>query len=116
MIPGGLLRRLDLTSLRLLIAVCEEHSLRRGAQREAISVAAASRRLGRLEQGLGIRLFTRHAKGMRLTETGDALRRDAEEIMAIIERIGSGLRSRENKPRPTATPAAFEPRGPQSQD
>jgi DNA-binding transcriptional LysR family regulator len=93
MITGGLLRRLDLATLRLVIAVHEEKSLRGAASREAIAASAASKRLTQLERSLGIKLFLRHGRGMQLTKAGDALRRHAEQIMAVVERIGTDLRA-----------------------
>src|ERR1700755_1018394 len=44
------LRRLDLTTLRIFIAVIEEQTLTRPAARKSIAVSAASRRLAELEQ------------------------------------------------------------------
>ena len=92
-VTGGLLRRLDLATLHLVIAVHEEKTLRGAAGREAIAVSAASKRLTQLERSLGIKLFLRHARGMRLTKAGDALRRHAEQIMTVVERIGTDLRA-----------------------
>ena len=42
MVLKNLLRRLDLTTLQLFIAVYEEGTLTRAAEREAIAVSAAS--------------------------------------------------------------------------
>jgi DNA-binding transcriptional LysR family regulator len=91
MIGAGLLKRLDLATLRLLIAVSEEKTLTRAAQREAIAVSAASKRLADLEIGLGIELFTREARGMTLTAAGETLLHHAERIMLDIDRIGVEL-------------------------
>ena len=42
---NNLLRKLDLTTLRLFLSVQEEGTLTRAAAREAIAVSAASKRL-----------------------------------------------------------------------
>ena len=42
---GALLRRIDLTTLRLFIAVCEEKNLTRAASREGIAASAVSKRM-----------------------------------------------------------------------
>src|SRR4051812_21661944 len=45
MAAKNLLRRLDLTTLQLFLAIFEEGTLTRAAEREAIAVSAASKRL-----------------------------------------------------------------------
>lgn len=67
MLQKSLIRRLDLITLQLFVAVHEEGTLTRAATREAIAVSAASKRLMELEEALGISLFVRQAKGMTLT-------------------------------------------------
>ena len=63
MLQKSLIRRLDLITLQLFVAVHEEGTLTRAASREAIAVSAASKRLMELEEALGISLFVRQAKG-----------------------------------------------------
>ena len=45
----ALLRRIDLTTLRLFIAVCEEKNLTRAASREGIAASAVSKRMADFE-------------------------------------------------------------------
>ena len=71
MLHKNLIRRLDLITLKLFVAVYEEGTLTRAAAREAIATSAASKRLMELEQVLGIGLFVRNAKGMVLTAAGE---------------------------------------------
>ena len=59
MLQKSLIRRLDLITLQLFVAVHEEGTLTRAASREAIAVSAASKRLMELEEALGISLFVR---------------------------------------------------------
>ena len=49
MLQKSLIRRLDLITLQLFVAVHEEGTLTRAAAREAIAVSAASKRLMELE-------------------------------------------------------------------
>ncbi|MEM5384362.1 LysR family transcriptional regulator [Paraburkholderia phymatum] len=84
-------RRLDLTTLQLFIAVYEEGTLTRAAERESIAVSAASKRLLELEQAVGATLFQRNARGMTLTPAGETLLHHARRVMRGIENIGIEL-------------------------
>ena len=91
MVLKNLLRRLDLTTLQLFIAVYEEGTLTRAAEREAIAVSAASKRLLELEQAVGTTLFQRNARGMTLTPAGETLLHHARRVIRGIENIGIEL-------------------------
>ncbi|MFP3566889.1 LysR family transcriptional regulator [Paraburkholderia sp. SIMBA_030] len=91
MVIKNLLRRLDLTTLQLFLAVYEEGTLTRAAEREAIAVSAASKRLLELEQAVGATLFRRNARGMTLTPAGETLLHHARRVMRDIENIGIEL-------------------------
>jgi len=82
-----LLRRLDFTTLRHFVAICEEGTLTRAAQREAVAPSAVSKRLVELEQTLGVRLLVRQAKGMTTTPAGETLLLHARQIMFKAEQI-----------------------------
>lgn len=85
------LRRVDITSLRLFVAICEEGSLTKAARREAIAASAVSKRLSDLEEILGINLFDRMAKGMALTPAGETLLHHARATLLSIEKMGVEL-------------------------
>ncbi|SAK89138.1 LysR family transcriptional regulator [Caballeronia ptereochthonis] len=87
----NLLRRLDLTTLQLFLAVFEEGTLTRAAEREAIAVSAASKRLLELEQAVGAVLFERKARGMELTPAGETLLHHARRVLRDVENIGIEL-------------------------
>jgi DNA-binding transcriptional LysR family regulator len=91
MVLKTLLRRLDLTTLQLFLAVHAEGTLTRAAEREAIAVSAASKRLLELEQAVGATLFQRKARGMTLTPAGETLLHHARRVMRDIENIGIEL-------------------------
>ncbi|USW02494.1 LysR family transcriptional regulator [Pseudomonas pergaminensis] len=91
MLHKSLVRRLDLITLQLFVAVFEEGTLTRAANREAIAVSAASKRLMELEQVLGVTLFVRRAKGMDLTAAGETLLHHARQMLFNVEKMGLEL-------------------------
>lgn len=91
MLHKNLIRRLDLITLKLFVAVHEEGTLTRAATREAIAVSAASKRLMELEEVLGIGLFVRNAKGMVLTAAGETLLHHARRMLFDLEKMGLEL-------------------------
>lgn len=91
MLHKSLVRRLDLITLQLFVAVFEEGTLTRAANREAIAVSAASKRLMELEQVLGVNLFVRRAKGMDLTAAGETLLHHARQMLFNVEKMGLEL-------------------------
>ncbi|WP_223569788.1 LysR family transcriptional regulator [Pseudomonas sp. BF-R-26] len=91
MLQKKLIRRLDMITLQLFVAIQEEGTLTRAAAREAIAVSAASKRLMELEEALGISLFVRQAKGMTLTPAGETLLHHARQMLLNVEKIGLEL-------------------------
>lgn len=64
---------MDLNQLRTFVAVAEEEHLTRAAERLFTSQPAISAQLKALEETLGVTLFDRTPKGMRLTAAGERL-------------------------------------------
>lgn len=90
--PGpGFIRRIDLTTLQLFVAVCEEGNLTRAAAREGIAPSAVSRRLSDLEAALKVDLFVRDSKGMTLTAPGESLLHYARLTLLNIDKIAIEL-------------------------
>lgn len=81
--------RFDLVTLNLVLAVAETHSISRGAEREHLALAAASKRLSDLESRLGVTLFDRHARGVEPTEAGRALVRHVRSLHAALHALES---------------------------
>jgi DNA-binding transcriptional LysR family regulator len=91
--------RIDLVTLALFIAVCEETVLARAAERMHLAASAISKRLADLEQTLNVKLFERRPTGMFPTAAGTALLNHARLIMRNIAELeaemidfSSGLR------------------------
>ncbi len=75
-----------LRELRALVAVAEEQSITRAAQRLFLAQPALSRRLQALERQMGVPLLTRLPRGVALTEAGRALLGPAREAVTAWER------------------------------
>jgi DNA-binding transcriptional LysR family regulator len=86
---GGALMRFDLITLNLVLAVADTRSITRGAQREHLALAAASKRLSDLEGRLGVSLFERRARGVEPTEAGRALVRHIRSLQASLHALES---------------------------
>src|SRR3954451_19869468 len=91
--PAGsaLTRRIDLTTLRLFISVCEEQNLTRAANREGIADSAVSKRMNDFDLAFGVTLFKRLSKGMALTPAGEALLHHARVTLLNVEKIAVEL-------------------------
>ncbi|MCL5776269.1 LysR family transcriptional regulator [Limibaculum sp. FT325] len=91
--PGERLARdLDWNLLRTFVAVAEERSITRGAERLRLKQPTVSNALRRLEDRLGRRLVDRGPGRFRLTEAGEVLYREAVDIHGAIHRLGIALR------------------------
>lgn len=76
---------MELRLLRYFTAVAETGSLSRAAEKLFIAQPPLSLQIRQLEEELGVALFTRHPKGVRLTPAGEAL---LPEARALLERAG----------------------------
>ncbi len=65
---------------RVFLAIARTGTLSGAAGQLRTGLATLSRRINRLEQGLGVALFTRHQTGYRLTDEGEALLARAEAL------------------------------------
>lgn len=84
--------KLDATTVQLVLAIAEEGSISRAADRLALAVAAASRRLTELETQLGTRLFKRMPHGVKTTEAGARLMAHIRQIDNLIGRLEGDAR------------------------
>ena len=81
--------RFDLVTLNLVLAIADTRSITRGAQREHLALAAASKRLSDLESRFGVPLFDRRARGVEPTEAGRALVRHIRALRESLHALES---------------------------
>ena len=81
----------DLVDLRLFVAASDEGSLTRAAQRQHLSLAAASARIKALETQSGQALLYREARGVRLTPPGEAFLHHSRGVLRQVDRLRSDL-------------------------
>lgn len=76
---------LEFRHLRYFLALAEELHFGRAARRLAITQPPLSLIIQQLEASVGVRLFDRDSKGVRLTAAGAAFRRSAQTLLARAE-------------------------------
>ncbi|NYT38827.1 LysR family transcriptional regulator [Allopusillimonas soli] len=76
---------MELRHLRYFIAVAEYESVRVASERIHITQPAISRQIQDLEAELGVSLFVRTKRGLRLTEAGAVFLAEARQILSHLE-------------------------------
>ena len=84
---------MDPVSLQCFLAAASLGSFRRAAELVALSPAAFSDRIQRLEEDVGAKLFARSPRQVRLLPAGERLRPLAEDALAALDRCRAGLSS-----------------------
>lgn len=79
---------MELRHLRYFIAVAEEENVTRASARLHVSQPALSRQMRDLEDELGVSLFDRGAKSLRLTEAGRVF---LDEARAVVQRSEAAI-------------------------
>src|ERR1700689_941837 len=79
--------RFDLADLSLFRHVADAGSITRGAERAHLALAAASTRIRRMEDALGVKLLTRGRQGVVPTQAGRTLLQHARGILHQAERL-----------------------------
>lgn len=82
---------MDWEKLKIFHAVAEAASFTQAAARLTTSQSALSRQIKALEEELNVALFTRHARGLVLTQEGEQLFETARKVMRAIEEAEQGL-------------------------
>ena len=91
------MRDLDLTTLRLFVAVCETRNMARAGEQEHIVASAISKRLAQLEETVGATLLERRRRGVIPTPAGEmvlaharAMLAAAGGLIAYLDHVGRG--------------------------
>jgi len=79
--------------MRAFISVARSESFARASANLCVAQSALSKRVHRLESQLGEALFERHARGVTLTETGQAFFQRAVRLVEEVEEIEKNLSS-----------------------
>lgn len=82
--------RISLASLLQTLTVAEHLNFRHAANALGVSLSSVSTRVKALEEDLGILLFERHARGVRLTEAG---RRFVEHVAAGVDQLDHAVKT-----------------------
>ena len=89
-VPTALGSRIPLASLIQTLAVAEYLNFRHAANALGVAQSSVSARVKALEEDLGILLFERHARGVRLTEAG---RHFVERIAAGVDQLDHAVKT-----------------------
>ncbi|WP_168790289.1 LysR family transcriptional regulator [Paraburkholderia aromaticivorans] len=76
---------MELRHLRYFVAVAEHASVRGASEQLHVTQPAISRQIQDLEETLGVALFERTPRGLKLTLAGDAYLREARGILKQVE-------------------------------
>jgi len=87
----------DWTLIQSFLAVAETGSLSGAARRLSISQPTVGRQIAALEDNLECALFERHARGLRLSATGEALLAHAADMRAAMQRIALTAAGQSNR-------------------
>lgn len=83
---------MELRHLRYFVAVAEERNFTRAAQRLHIAQPPLSRQIQQLEETLGVQLFERASRPLKLTETGKFFYSHAVQLLAQTSELESMTR------------------------
>lgn len=82
---------MEIRVLRYFLTVVREGGINRAAEVLHITQPTLSRQLSQLEEEVGVKLFSRGARRITLTNEGILLRRRAEEILDLVDRTEKEL-------------------------
>jgi DNA-binding transcriptional LysR family regulator len=83
--------KIDLLTLQLFVAIVEEQSIAKAAERKNIAASAVSRRISDIEELFQVELLHRHSKGIEPTQAGYALLEHARIILGNLAQLETEL-------------------------
>jgi DNA-binding transcriptional LysR family regulator len=91
----------DLGGIAVFVAVAEKEGFRAAGRHLGVSGSAVSQAISQLEERLGIALFNRTTRSVRLTEAGERLYRSVRPALAEMQTALHGVRDLGEEPRGT---------------
>ena len=88
----------ELGGIELFCLAAEQGSFTRAAQAAGISPAAVSRAMGRLEARLGVRLFVRTTRSLRLTDSGQTYLQHCQGALESLKEVERELSGAQQQP------------------
>lgn len=88
---------MEIRILKYFLTVVREESITKAAEVLHITQPTLSRQLAQMEDELGVKLFIRGTRKIRLTNEGILLRRRAEEILQLVEKTEKDLAEQEEQ-------------------
>ncbi len=88
---------MEIRVLRYFLTVVREESITKAAEVLHITQPTLSRQLAQMEEEIGVKLFDRGSRKIRLTNEGILLRRRAEEILQLVDQTEKELVEQEEQ-------------------
>jgi DNA-binding transcriptional LysR family regulator len=89
---------IDWDRLRIFHVVAEAGSFTHAGERLGMSQSAVSRQISALEDGLGFKLFIRHARGLVMTEVGEQLFKTAHRMAWELQSVEAQMSETRDRP------------------
>src|SRR5919205_897059 len=84
--------------MRTFLAVVTHGGVRPAATALHVSEPAVSSAVSHLERDLGVELFAKHGRGLRLTDAGEVYAGYCRRILGLIDEASSAVRAAEHGP------------------
>ena len=88
---------MEIRVLRYFLTVLSEESITKASEVLHITQPTLSRQLAQMEEDIGVKLFDRGTRKIKLTNEGILLRRRAEEILQLVDKTEKELVEQEEQ-------------------
>ena len=88
----------DLRQLRYFVTIAEEGSFSKASLQLGVAQSALSHHVGQMEARLGVKLLSRHSKGVEQTESGARFLNHAHAILAAVDAATNDVRDDAKEP------------------